>query len=146
MNKVLSFRWGFLAAAVLVIFSSGCAEAQKDKSGAGAASRSMADYSAKDFHANMKEPGAIILDVRTPEEVSRGIIAGAQVIDFNSADFRSRVAALDHNAPVYVYCAAGGRSSKAKKIMVDMGFRSVHNLEGGIDGWRAAGLPVERKK
>jgi len=42
---------------------------------------------------------------------------------------------VDKNAPVVLQCRSGGRSAKAAKALVAMGFTDVTNLEGGINGW-----------
>jgi phage shock protein E len=101
-----------------------------------------ADYTAVEFSKQMKEPKAVILDVRTAGEVAQGKIGGSVNIDWNSPSFKEQAAKLDKNAPVYVYCAVGGRSSSAKKALTQMGFKEVHNLLGGIEAWKKAGLPV----
>ena len=76
-----------------------------------------------------------ILDIRTKEEVSGGMIENAVHIDFYSEDFASKVNELDKNRPVYVYCAAGGRSGQAKEILAAQGFHEVYNLSAGYNGW-----------
>lgn len=81
----------------------------------------------------------IILDVRTPGEVSQGMISGAQHIDFYADNFKDELKKLDKNKPVLVYCAAGGRSAQAQSMMKDMGFKEVYNLLGGYSAWKQAG-------
>lgn len=85
--------------------------------------------------------GAIILDVRTPEEFSAGTIAGSVNIDWNDAGFANQVNTLDKNKPVFVFCLAGSRSAEAAAKMRDMGFREVYELQGGMMQWRKAGKP-----
>lgn len=139
-----SRQWLILGLLSMALFSvSGCAEAQKDKAASQVTVPIAQDYEPAMFSEKMKEKGAVILDVRTPAEVAEGKIPGAVVIDWNSASFREEVAKLDRKAPVYVYCAAGGRSSEAKELMTGMGFTQVHDLLGGMNAWRAAGKPVE---
>ena len=81
----------------------------------------------------------IVLDVRTPDETSQGMVPNAQHIDFYAANFKDELKKLDKNKPVLVYCAAGGRSAQAQSMMKDMGFKEVYNLEGGYTAWKAAG-------
>lgn len=81
------------------------------------------------------DQNAIVVDVRTPEEVAEGIIPGAVVIDFNAPDFEDKVAALDKDKDYYVYCKAGGRSTKAAAHMESVGFSKIYNLKGGYNGW-----------
>ena len=87
---------------------------------------------------------AVLLDVRTPEEVADGKIPDAINIDFNAADFNQKVAALAKDKTYFVYCAKGGRSSKAVDKMSELGFKSLYNLEGGFTGWQAKGMPVKK--
>jgi rhodanese-related sulfurtransferase len=97
---------------------------------------------ASDFAEKLKKsPDAMVIDVRTPEEFSKGHIPDAKNIDWNSTDFRMRIDSLDHSRPVFVYCLAGARSSSAAKQMRADGFSTVYELEGGILKWRAADLP-----
>ena len=79
--------------------------------------------------------GAIIVDVRTPEEYSEGKIGDAMNIDYYSADFKKQAEALDKTKPVLVYCRSGGRSGKSAEILEEMGFTEIYNLEGGYMGW-----------
>ncbi|MBL0743864.1 rhodanese-like domain-containing protein [Chryseolinea lacunae] len=82
------------------------------------------------------DPNAIVLDVRTPEEVAQGALPNAVNINFNAPDFQDKIATLDKSKPYYVYCKAGGRSSKAISYMKENGFKELHNLKGGYDAWK----------
>jgi rhodanese-related sulfurtransferase len=96
-----------------------------------------------DFQAKIAAmPGAMVLDVRTPEEVASGRIKGALNFDFKSPEFKVLIKGLDRHQPYFVYCAKGSRSSKAADMMRDMDFEKVYALEGGIEAWKAEGLPV----
>lgn len=85
-----------------------------------------------------------LIDVRTPQEWGNGHIEGARHIDWFSEDFKSEVSKLDKDAPVRLYCAAGGRSEEARELLREMGFKNVLDLEGGIGVWKKAGAPVVR--
>jgi len=101
---------------------------------------------AKAFKSKLEAtPDAVVLDVRTPEEVSKGKIPGAVNIDFNSADFEKNIAALDKTKTYFVYCAKGGRSSQAVDQMSAAGFSKLYNLTDGIGGWKEARLPLTKK-
>lgn len=73
----------------------------------------------------------VIIDVRTPEEIAKGMIDGAQHIDFVGKDFKDQIKQLDRNENYIVYCRSGGRSTKACQFMQKQGFKKVANLEGG---------------
>ncbi len=86
-----------------------------------------------------------ILDVRTPEEVSLGVIKGAKTINWFDADFASRAAeALDKSKPVLVYCKVGGRSAQAANVLLKQGFSNIYNLQGGMMKWEGEGHPVQK--
>lgn len=85
-----------------------------------------------------------IIDVRTPEEYAGGHLAGAVNIDYSSADFKEIINKLDKNATYLVYCRTGSRSAAASAIMLELGFKDIYNMTGGITDWQAAGYPVER--
>jgi rhodanese-related sulfurtransferase len=87
--------------------------------------------------------GLVTLDVRTPEEFDEVRIAGASNLDFYAADFADRLDSLDKTLPYFVYCRSGNRSGQTLDMMRDLGFEEVYNLDGGINAWDEAGLPVE---
>ncbi|EPR67009.1 Rhodanese domain protein [Cyclobacterium qasimii M12-11B] len=86
---------------------------------------------------------ALVLDVRTKQEVDQGLITGAVNIDFLEEGFAEKISGLDKNQTILVYCKVGGRSGKAADLLVAKGFKHVYNLEGGYDRWKENGLPVK---
>jgi len=90
--------------------------------------------------------GRIILDVRTTREVARGKIPGAIVIDYYKRGFKQKLAQLDKNRPVFIYCAAGVRSLWAMRKMKRMGFKQVFNLKYGFEDWRRKNYPFAKPK
>lgn len=87
-----------------------------------------------------------VVDVRTAEEFASGHLAQAVMIDYYKSDFKSQIAKLDKNKPVFVYCAAGGRSGSATEILQDLGFKKVYDLKGGYRAWTSAGKPVSNNQ
>ena len=78
-----------------------------------------------------------LLDVRTPQEYKQGYIEGAVLINFFDPDFVTKVSTrFDKNKPLYIYCAVGGRSNKAAKKLISVGFESVYDLKGGFTKWK----------
>jgi rhodanese-related sulfurtransferase len=63
-----------------------------------------------------------------------GALPGAKFIDFYLPDFQARVAELDKNGKYLLYCRTGIRSSKARKLMQDLGFEHVADRAGGDEG------------
>ncbi len=84
----------------------------------------------------------VILDVRTPEEFNSGKIENSENINFYSPDFKEQLSKLDKNKVYLVYCRSGSRSAKAVKIMEELGFKKVYNVEGGIISWKKNNLPL----
>ena len=88
--------------------------------------------------------GLVILDIRTPEEFAAGHIAGAINIDYYASDFEQRLGVLDLDVPYVMYCNSGNRSSNTLPLMDSIGFSEVYELDGGIQAWLGAELPVEQ--
>ncbi len=95
-----------------------------------------------EFSEVVKQPGVVILDVRTPEEFNAGHIENAININLEGSDFASEVSRLDMNATVAVYCRSGNRSGVATEQMAELGFTDMYDMQGGIIDWEAAGGPV----
>ncbi len=94
------------------------------------------------IEANRGNKEFVILDVRTPEEVSQGYIDGAINIDFYSKTFRRDLNSLDKDKVYLIYCRSGRRSGRTLKIMEELGFKEVYNMVGGIKAWVKEGLPL----
>ena len=92
-----------------------------------------------DFDSKLKSTtDKIILDVRTPDEYNTGHLEDAKLVNFHGADFKQQVEKLDHDKPVFVYCAAGVRSHGAAEVLTGLGFTQVYDLDGGINAWKDA--------
>jgi thioredoxin len=121
--------------ALLAILFNSCGSGQTN-------STTKTNLSAIEFAEKLKEmPTAAILDVRTPDEFSKGHLANALNYDWNGNEFDKQIATLDKSQPVLVYCLSGGRSSSAATKMRSEGFKTVYELDGGIMKWRGANLP-----
>lgn len=94
------------------------------------------NLASEEFAAKMGAASdAVLLDVRTPEEVADSRIPNSINIDFRSPDFINEVDELDKNKSYFVYCRSGARSANACMQMSTMGFEKLTNLHGGILGW-----------
>jgi thioredoxin 1 len=90
----------------------------------------------------MADKEAIVLDVRSPEEFSMGHLANSKNVHLHSRDFEDAASEIIGDAPVYVYCKSGSRSSEAAIRLSEMGFE-VYDLEGGLMNWEASGYGLE---
>lgn len=82
-------------------------------------------------YAALLARGALLLDVRGPDEFLGGHIEGARNIPLQTLP--TRLSGLGKDLPIITCCASGARSATAKRILEAAGFPEVHN--GG--GWRS---------
>lgn len=85
----------------------------------------------------------VLLDVRTPGEYEESHIEGSILINYQAPDFKDELQKLDKDKTYLVYCRSGMRSAASIDIMIDNGFKKIHNILGGIMGWENCGLPVK---
>jgi thioredoxin len=96
-----------------------------------------------EFASAIKAQNIQVLDVRTADEYKSGHLEHAlQANWLNKVEFNDRTQHLDKNKTVYIYCLSGGRSAAAGAALAAQGY-NVINMEGGINGWKNANLPVE---
>jgi molybdopterin/thiamine biosynthesis adenylyltransferase/rhodanese-related sulfurtransferase len=86
--------------------------------------------------------GALWIDVREQDEWQEGHLPGAVHIPRGNLESRIEAAAPDHAQPLVVYCAAGNRSAFAARTLTELGYDSVHSLEGGFTDWKRNGLDI----
>ena len=95
-----------------------------------------------EFEQLTQEPGVVVLDVRTPAEFASGHLPNAVNLDVESPTFAAGLSQLDPDATYAVYCRSGNRSKVALDQMNEAGITKAQDLDGGIVGWQAEGLPV----
>ncbi|MCK1362302.1 rhodanese-like domain-containing protein [Bradyrhizobium sp. 199] len=95
----------------------------------------------------IKSGNTLVVDVRdAPEVAASGKIAGAVHVSRGMLEFRAdpespyHDKAFDRSKAVILYCASGGRSALAGKLLKDMGYDKVYNV-GGFKDWTG---PVEK--
>jgi rhodanese-related sulfurtransferase len=91
-----------------------------------------------------KEEQYVFVDVREMFEHQVEAVADAIVHSFSGFDAHRLNQEIDGRRPIF-YCRTGVRSRKALNKMLTAGFDAQHII-GGIQGWKAAGLPVESSK
>jgi rhodanese-related sulfurtransferase len=98
----------------------------------------------------MAEGGVLVVDVRdAPEVETSGKVTGAVHVSRGMLEFRAdpespyHDKSFDKAKPVILYCASGGRSALAGKVLKDFGYEKVFNL-GAFKDWVAAGGPIEK--
>jgi rhodanese-related sulfurtransferase len=86
--------------------------------------------------------GALLIDVREPNEFRGGHAAGARSIPLGQLADRAGEIAKDRI--VLVICASGNRSKTARSILQRLNFADARNVVGGTSAWQRAGLPMKR--
>ena len=99
--------------------------------------------------AMIESGNVLLLDVRDPPEVKQsGKLKGAVTISRGLLEFKAdpespaRDQAFASERPILVYCASGGRSALAGKVLKELGYAEVYNL-GGFKAAADAGLETE---
>jgi rhodanese-related sulfurtransferase len=93
--------------------------------------------------AIVENPGLVLIDARTAEEVaSKGAIDAPNVLFIPLQDFINGKAEwpADLNAPIVVYCGSGHRSTIAMTMLWSYGYTDVRSLKGGFGSWTEAGF------
>lgn len=86
---------------------------------------------------------AILVDIREPDEYAREHIVGARLVPLSGFDRHDLD--RDHDKAVVFHCKSGNRTAANASRILAKGFSNAYVLDGGIDGWKAAGLPVHRE-
>jgi rhodanese-related sulfurtransferase len=89
---------------------------------------------------SLVEDGALLLDVRQPNEWEAGHAPGATFVPLG--DVPTHVDDLPRDRRIVAICRSGARSGRATEFLVAQGFDAV-NLAGGMKAWAQAGYPVE---
>lgn len=100
--------------------------------------------SVEQFEKKSSKKNTLIIDVRTPEEVSDGHLAQSINVNFLGEDFAQQINVLNKKTTYLIYCRTGVKSRKAADLMQKAGFKHVYMLEGGITAWQEAGKPTEK--
>ncbi len=85
--------------------------------------------------------GALVLDVREPDEYDQGALPGAVHIPRGHLEAQVEGKLLDKHAQVVVYCAGGVRSAFAAKTLAELGYTDVLSMAGGFGKWKDEGRP-----
>jgi SulP family sulfate permease len=94
----------------------------------------------REFQRLMKDPQALLLDVREPSEHSRAHLPGARLVPLRKL-IESPVD-LPRDRTILLACRSGRRAARALYVLEELGYERLAGLRGGILAWRAAGLPV----
>ena len=88
----------------------------------------------------LHDDDVVLLDVREPDEVANGLIAGALKIPRGVLETSVGTLVPDRSASVVAYCASGVRSVFAAQTLAALGYENVASLAGGFDRWKSEGM------
>lgn len=116
-----------------------------------AAKQEIENLSPEQAQAEMAQNNITVIDIREPDEARQnGKIAGSVNAPRGMLEFYAD-ASLPYHRPefdkenrIILYCASSGRSALAVKTLKEMGYTNIAHIEGGVNAWKAAGLPVEQ--
>ncbi len=83
-----------------------------------------------------------LIDTHTPEQAH--IPGTDKFIPFNEIETRLKELPQDKNAKIVLYCRSGSMSKTASETLINLGYKNVYNLEGGVNGWKTKGYKVEK--
>lgn len=89
-------------------------------------------------------PQVVVLDVRSPKEIEDGHIEGAVFANFFDDDFKQQLTRFEKDTHYLVHCKGGGRSTKALATLEELGFTNITHMDGGLDDWKRADLPLSK--
>jgi rhodanese-related sulfurtransferase len=83
--------------------------------------------------------GAVLLDVREPDEYEQGAVPGALHIPRGNLESNIEGRVPDRSTPLLVMCAGGVRSAFAAKTLAELGYTDVVSIAGGFNRWKDEG-------
>ena len=92
--------------------------------------------------ALVNRENALVVDTRAQNEFQQGHISGAKNVLPSQFDPENKQLAPAKSLPVVVVCKTGMTAAGAARRLVKAGFEKVYVLDGGIEAWRQAGLPL----
>ncbi|MEN9308108.1 MAG: hypothetical protein RL173_2040 [Fibrobacterota bacterium] len=87
--------------------------------------------------------GALLLDVRTPQEFELGHIPGA--VNISNTVLRTHLADVPRDREIVLYCGVGIRGYMAERILRESGYTNVGNVTGAWKTWKAATDPQQNR-
>jgi rhodanese-related sulfurtransferase len=84
--------------------------------------------------------GALVIDVREPDEWRQGHVARAVLIPLGT--LTNALARIPRDRDLLLICRSGNRSGSAQRELRRLGYERVFNVSGGMNAWARAGLPL----
>ena len=88
------------------------------------------------------DPAPLLIDVRETIEFAGGRAENAILMPLSG--LAARIEELPKDRPLFIVCQVGQRSAMVVDYLLRSGWTDVSNIDGGMDAWQRAGLPVMR--
>ncbi|PXW29373.1 rhodanese-like domain-containing protein [Paraburkholderia caballeronis] len=88
---------------------------------------------------------AVVIDLRAAADFTNGHLPSARHLQFSELDAKIGQFVKNKSNPVLLVCQTGQQSHKALRIVKDAGYAEVHVLDGGVNAWQQAGMPVVKQ-
>lgn len=95
-----------------------------------------------DAEREVREKGALLIDVREAEEWNEAHAQGARHLSKGVIEVEIEDQVPDTATPIICYCGGGSRSALVADNLQKMGYTNVKSMSGGFRGWKAANLPL----
>ncbi len=105
---------------------------------------SLNPINAPDLKRKLDNGEAILIDIRETDEHAREHILGARLAPLSAIDAHDFD--RDHDKAAVFHCKSGMRTQTNAAKLIARGFTEAYYLEGGIEAWRQAGLPVHANR
>lgn len=94
------------------------------------------------FRLQQESGGITVIDVRESDEFAEVASPLSENLPLSTFAPSQVTKHYDKRTELYMMCRSGRRSLHAAQLLYDEGFLCVYNVEGGLNAWEAAGLPV----
>ena len=88
---------------------------------------------------------AVVIDLRSADEFAKGHLPSARNLQFAELEAKIGQFVKNKGNPVLLVCQTGQQSHKALRLVNEAGFAEVHVLDGGVNAWQQAGMPVVKQ-
>ncbi|WP_213297797.1 rhodanese-like domain-containing protein [Paraburkholderia sacchari] len=88
---------------------------------------------------------AVVIDLRSADDFAKGHLPAARHLEFGELQTKVAQFVKNKSNPVLLVCQTGQQSHKAQRLVKDAGFAEVHVLDGGVNAWQQAGMPVVKQ-
>lgn len=101
---------------------------------------SLSRMSPTELQRRLQDDSVVLIDIREAGEYAREHIHGARLVPLSAID--SHDFDTQHGKAAVFTCRSGNRTAMNAARLLAKGFREAYVLDGGLDGWKRAGLPV----